>query len=162
MPPPVLLVWYDKVNYMYGSIERLFHASSSIVSLIMTKLITCMAVLSASSMSPPVLLVWYDKVNYMYGSIERLFHASCHTVLTKLTLSVSNNIGWGSIERLLCLLHVLLVCYTKLITCMAVLSASSMPPPVLLVWYDKVNYMYGSIERLFHVSSSIVSLIWQS
>ena len=26
--PPVLLVWYDKVNYMYGSIERLFHASS--------------------------------------------------------------------------------------------------------------------------------------
>ena len=42
MPPPVLLVWYDKVNYMYGSIERLFHA-------------------------PPVLLVWYDKVNYMYA-----------------------------------------------------------------------------------------------
>ena len=31
--------------------------------------------------------------------------------------------------------------------------ASSMPPPVLLVWYDKVNYMYGSIERLFHASS---------
>ena len=55
MPPPVLLVWYDKVNYMYGSIERLFHA-------------------------PPVLLVWYDKVNYMYGSIERLFHASSSIV----------------------------------------------------------------------------------
>ena len=41
---------------------------------------------------------------------------------------------------------------------MAVLSASSMSPPVLLVWYDKVNYMYDSIERLFHASSSIVSL----
>ena len=27
---------------------------------------------------------------------------------------------------------------------------------------DKVNYMYGSIERLFHASSSIVSLMWQS
>ena len=40
-----------------------------------------------------------------------------------------------------------------------------MSPPVLLVWYDKVNYMYGSIERLFHASSNIVSydkVMWQS
>ena len=51
----VLLVWYDKVNYMYGSIERL-------------------------NMLLHVLLVWYDKVNYMYGSIERLFHASSSIV----------------------------------------------------------------------------------
>ena len=35
-----------------------------------------------------------------------------------------------------------------------------MPPPVLLVWYDKVNYMYGSIERLFHASSSINNTGW--
>ena len=37
-----------------------------------------------------------------------------------------------------------------------------MSPPVLLVLCDKDNYMYGSIERLFHVSSSIVSFMWQS
>ena len=79
MPPPVLLVWFDKVNYMYDSIERLFHVSSSIVSLIW-QLVACMTVLSASSMPPPVLLVWFDKVNYMYGSIERLFHASSSIV----------------------------------------------------------------------------------
>ena len=38
-----------KLHYMYGSIERLFHASSNIVSL-------------------PYM---YIKLTYMYGSIER-------------------------------------------------------------------------------------------
>ena len=54
MPPPALLVWFDKVNYMYDSIERLFHASSNIVG-----------------------LIW---VSCMYDSIERLFHASSSIV----------------------------------------------------------------------------------
>ena len=48
---------------------------------------------------------------------------------------------------------------TKLTTYKTVLRASSMSPTVLIALYDEVNYMYGSIERLFHVSSSIVSLM---
>ena len=67
----------------------------------------------------------------MYGSIERLFHASSNIV----SLICKVNYMYGSIEA---------------------------PLPILLVWYDKVNYMYGSIERLFHASSNIVSLMWQS
>ena len=63
MSPPVLLVWFDKVNYMYGSIERLFHASSSIVSLI-------------NYMCGSIELCLHVWLN----SIERLFHASSSIV----------------------------------------------------------------------------------